>query len=501
VSGLTSGERTPAALARRLLPLRVGVVLQSFLLWVPVEKLFQTQIGFSAASIGLAAAAYAAVVPLLEVPSGILADRWSRSKILMVASGALAASSLLGGLSTNVPAYIAAAMILGVYFALNSGTIDSIVYDTVLEETGSSDLYEKWIGRVRIAESAAFAVSALTGGLVAEWTSLRLTYFITVPFALASMIVFARQREPQLHRAAEPVALRRHVAMAFTAMTRVALVREVMLLAALAALLSQAVFEFGPLWLVSLHAPAAAFGPYWAAMVATGGLGGYLTSKLALGRRWPVLLLAVVLAAAPVLLATSSSIAAVIIAQAGLALVVAIVGIHAGLLLHGAVPSTLRTGVSSGAGTLSWVLFLPFSLVFGWLIRAHGVHLAGWVLTAVTSIVAVLLAASARRRPAPPAPAGGEEDPDLHAAAPADVACRELVILITDYLDGRLPAGWRDGLDRHLADCDGCTTYLQQIRATIDALARLDGDQRPSVPFADTATSPDVSPSGIDHDG
>jgi hypothetical protein len=97
------------------------------------------------------------------------------------------------------------------------------------------------------------------------------------------------------------------------------------------------------------------------------------------------------------------------------------------------------------------------------------------VLIAVTAVLALLLAASARRRPAVPAPAGEEEDPDLHGAAPADVSCRELVILITDYLDGRLPAGWRTGLDRHLADCDGCTSYLQQIRATIDALARLDG--------------------------
>jgi predicted MFS family arabinose efflux permease len=474
VSGITLAEPAPPALARRLAPLRAGVMLQSFLLWVPVEKLFQTQIGFSAASIGLAAAAYAAVVPLLEVPSGILADRWSRSKILMVASGALAASSLLGGLSTNVPAYIAAAMILGVYFALNSGTIDSIVYDTVLEETGSSDLYEKWIGRVRIAESAAFASSALAGGLLAEWTPLRLTYFLTVPFALASMIVFARLSEPQLHRAAEPVALRRHVAMALSAMTRVPQVRRVMLLAALAALLSQAVFEFGPLWLVSLHAPAAVFGPYWAALVATGGAGGYLTSKLRLGRWWAVLMLSAALAAAAVLLAVSHSVAAVIIAQAVLLLAVAIVGIRAGLLLHDAVPAAIRTGVSAGAGTLSWVLFLPFSLILGWLIRAHGVHLAGWVLAATAGVLAVLLAASARHRPAPPVQSSpGGAGTDVHASAPADIACRELVALITDYLDGILPAGWRAGLDRHLADCDGCTTYLEQIRVTIDALAGL----------------------------
>src|ERR1700730_16339591 len=64
------------ALARRLRPLQVGVALQNMLLWVPVEKMFMTQIGFDAAAIGLVAAVYAAVAPALEVPFGILADRW-----------------------------------------------------------------------------------------------------------------------------------------------------------------------------------------------------------------------------------------------------------------------------------------------------------------------------------------------------------------------------------------------------------------------------------------
>src|SRR5215212_10116484 len=161
----------PRSLTRRLLPLQIGMALQGLILWVPIEKLFMTQIGFDAASVGVMAAAYAAVVPLLEVPSGILADRWSRSWLMVCASAALIASSVLGGLSTNVAMYILAAMLLGVYFALNSGTIDSIVYDAVLEETGSSELYETWIGRVRMVESGAFVASALAGGVLAEATS------------------------------------------------------------------------------------------------------------------------------------------------------------------------------------------------------------------------------------------------------------------------------------------------------------------------------------------
>ena len=162
------------------------------------------------------AAAYAAVVPLLEVPSGILADRWSRAGILVLASVALAASSLLGGLSTNVGTYVVAAMILGVYFALNSGTVDSVVYDTVLEETGSSACTRSGSAGCGWWRAPRSAASALAGGVLAGWTSAA----VDLPRSPCrsrslSVVAFLRFDEPRLHRAAEPVALRRHVATTF----------------------------------------------------------------------------------------------------------------------------------------------------------------------------------------------------------------------------------------------------------------------------------------------
>ena len=160
--------RPASHLQKRLRPLHLAAFLQGIGFWVPVEKLFMNEIGFDAASIGLMAAAYAAVVPILEVPSGILADRWSRRGVLMAASAALAISALIGGLSHNVGTYILSALVLGVFFALESGTIDSIVYDTVLEETGDSAAFERQIGRNRLANSAALVTSALIGGVLAD---------------------------------------------------------------------------------------------------------------------------------------------------------------------------------------------------------------------------------------------------------------------------------------------------------------------------------------------
>jgi anti-sigma factor RsiW len=48
-----------------------------------------------------------------------------------------------------------------------------------------------------------------------------------------------------------------------------------------------------------------------------------------------------------------------------------------------------------------------------------------------------------------------------------DLSCRELVELVTDYLEGALPAELHERFEHHIARCSGCATYLQQMRATI----------------------------------
>jgi anti-sigma factor RsiW len=53
------------------------------------------------------------------------------------------------------------------------------------------------------------------------------------------------------------------------------------------------------------------------------------------------------------------------------------------------------------------------------------------------------------------------------------MSCRELVELVTEYLEERLPPGDRERFDAHLAECEDCETYLEQMRRTIHALGRL----------------------------
>ena len=55
----------------------------------------------------------------------------------------------------------------------------------------------------------------------------------------------------------------------------------------------------------------------------------------------------------------------------------------------------------------------------------------------------------------------------------AHLNCLELVELVTAYLEGDLSAGERKRFDGHLSACDGCTTYVEQMRRTIELTGTL----------------------------
>lgn len=402
--------------AKRLFPLHIAAFLQGVGFWVPVEKLFMDEIGFDAATIGLMAAVYAGTVPIAEVPSGVLADRWSRRGVLILSSVALTLSSIVWGFSYGVPVYLLGAVALGVYFAMSSGTMDAVVYDTVLEETGDSATFEKHLGRLRATTSASFVSSALLGGWLASLLSTRATFFLTAPLVALSIVALFRFREPRLHQAAERSSLREHVTVTYQTLTRRGQLLPIVLLGMLTAMIMQVVFEFGPLWLVALAVPAVLYGPYWAGLMSTLGLGGLLAARLRLERPMTLGWVGALMVVASLALTTRTNLIVVATAQILLVLLMATIAIHVTRLLHDAVPSTIRTGVASGVSTFSWLAFLPFALVFGVTSKYVGVHGAGWMVVAFTVLTGLLLVKVARRPARPemadsPSPAMAEPVP------------------------------------------------------------------------------------------
>ncbi len=53
------------------------------------------------------------------------------------------------------------------------------------------------------------------------------------------------------------------------------------------------------------------------------------------------------------------------------------------------------------------------------------------------------------------------------------LTCREVVELVSDYLDESLPAEDTTLFEQHLNFCEGCVWYVDQLRATVEALGEI----------------------------
>jgi anti-sigma factor RsiW len=57
-----------------------------------------------------------------------------------------------------------------------------------------------------------------------------------------------------------------------------------------------------------------------------------------------------------------------------------------------------------------------------------------------------------------------------------EIGCTELVELVTAYLDDSLSRRDRRRFEAHIAGCENCTAYLEQMRVMIEATGQLGED-------------------------
>lgn len=378
----------------RLRPLYATGFIHGFALWYSIEKLFMRSIGLNDYLITIATVMYIVIMMVANIPMGIIADRWSRKGVLYIATCALAAASLICGLSHGFIMYVAGISVWGLFYAAYAGTYDSVIYDVVLEETGSADSFERLYGRVQMFDSAAFITGALISAGVAHFASLRLEYFLTIPVTCCAFVTLHRFREPSLHRKAPEVRLSAHLGSILRAATRVNVVPIVICLVA-NCLAMRLLFEFCQLWYLGLALPAVWYGPSFALLYSGAWSGGALADKLADDRT--------VLAAGFGTLAIATGLlvrdpAVVIGAQVVAIIGIIVLNIALTRYLHDAMPSQIRAGASSVVSTIGYAVFIPAALGFGLVSRAHGVFDASAFVIAALAVMCLTLSLIVARR-------------------------------------------------------------------------------------------------------
>lgn len=142
---------------------------------------------------------------LLSIPFGLLADRWSRQRLMLWAEGLRAASLLmLAWLAVQGQASLAWLALLG--FAGAVGTVGfSVAAPALVPSLVPAGALAAANGRLELARSIAFAAGPALGGALVGWAGASWAFVLAAALSLAACIALAGIHEP-----ARPQPPRRH---------------------------------------------------------------------------------------------------------------------------------------------------------------------------------------------------------------------------------------------------------------------------------------------------
>lgn len=373
-------------LRRRLAPLYLAAIFQSAVLWYATEKIFMGSIGFTTASIGVAAVLMTATMLVLETPLGILADRWSRKGVLMIGCAALFLCALVGAFSINEAMYFVSAIMWGVYGACYSGTFEAIIYDATVESEGSSRGYKKHLGRLRIFEGSSFIVAALVGGLVATALDARATFFLSLPLIAVAFVFLWRFKQPNMTHTDAAMSTVAHVQDTFSAVLRSRTLLPIVVATVGFLVLQDLLFQLSQLWFIAVAAPIVLFGLF-SAVLSSSWIGGGIIARYVQSKTSLALVVGVVMLSVGGLV-FARDYWLILVSQAVLVSALVGLGIVLSKAFHDELPSQLRTGAASVVSTLARIVLIPTTLLVTGIAQREDIFVASYVLFGLVFVAA-----------------------------------------------------------------------------------------------------------------
>ena len=185
---------TPASVQRVYLTLTLLTTFAASFIW-GVNTLFLLDAGLSNAEAFAANAFFSAGQVLFEIPTGVIADtRGRRFSFLLGAATLLLATLLyLYMWQTGAPfvGWALASILLGLGFTFFSGATEAWLVDALVA-TGFTGNLESVFGRAQAVGGAAMLVGSVTGGVVAQLTSLGVPYLLRAAFLGVTLVVAFR---------------------------------------------------------------------------------------------------------------------------------------------------------------------------------------------------------------------------------------------------------------------------------------------------------------------
>lgn len=350
--------------------------------WYGVEKLFMQSIGIDATGIGFVIAAVLGFNFLFDIPSGIIADRWSRKGTLILSLVAMILCCLiLGNANGLIPYVIGYGIFYGMYVVGTSGTSAAIVYDT-LHEHGQSNLYSKIMGRTHAFYLAGIAAANIVSGFMAHAFDFRATYFTTILSCLIAIAIILTIKEPAFHKKEQKERILSQLGSVTKTITKLRMIQVLTVI--LGALTVVQVFknDFGQLYILRYISEPQLLGLLWAAGALTWAAGNLIAHHFRT-RLTGLMILTVIPLILMSFIDTWFSLVLFIIQQVAMGALFNQIETR----VQDATPSAVRTSILSVLSSLGRAIAIPTSILVGWIISHYDVFQAQRFISFIAAVV------------------------------------------------------------------------------------------------------------------
>lgn len=148
------------------------------------------------AGIGFLEAVMITTASLGEIPTGAIADVVGKKKAVILAFLLGAAGNVLMAFAPSYGVLIMAIMAMTIGGAFYSGSLEALVYDSLLEEK-KADIYHSVVSRMTTMQNIGMAIAAITGGYLYE-INISLPFILVAVAYIVGMFISFGLMEPHI---------------------------------------------------------------------------------------------------------------------------------------------------------------------------------------------------------------------------------------------------------------------------------------------------------------
>ncbi|QOR35306.1 MFS transporter [Clostridium sp. 'deep sea'] len=167
--------------------LGIRVFFHNLIFAYVIERLFWQQRGMTVLMVVYTEIIYAVTIIFLEIPTGILADKFSRKKMIVFASFLTLCEFIIIIYANNFWHFALVVFIAGISTSMVSGSETALLYDT-LKKANQENKFETVLGQIKAADFSAALIAALAGGFLANKFNYEFNYYLSIVSVMISFM-------------------------------------------------------------------------------------------------------------------------------------------------------------------------------------------------------------------------------------------------------------------------------------------------------------------------